>query len=57
MSAKIDSMLLLLIGFIAIIAVLNLEPTLLSIITVLVTIFTLQLMILYKKELFGGKKK
>lgn len=56
MKSRTSFMLLLFIGFIAIVVALNLEPTLLSTITILTTMFTLQLIVLYEKELFGDKK-
>ncbi len=57
MSSKLEFMLLLLIGFIAIIIVLFFENSLLLTITVLMGMFTLELMVLYNKELFGRKKE
>lgn len=55
MSAKIDILLLFLILFVGIFIITVCEITLLLIITLLVTTFTLHLIILYKKELFGGQ--
>ena len=57
MSARLDFMLILSIAFVAIDIVLIFESSLLLTITVLAGMFTLELMIIYKRELFGKKKQ